>query len=207
VTLTYPRNFPAARDSKRDLKVFKQRLLRAFPELAGLWKLELQKRGAPHYHLMLFGLQSGREEWIKFRLWVALNWYQVVGSGDIMHWQAGTSVNKVKNVKGFKSYLSKYLAKDVEFEDAPGRCWGVIGSIEQYEGDAVVFDASGGQVADMWRVADKLRLASARQVKNVDRRRVAVGRARRRRNSIASRWYVCRVDVLMRYFLEGVLRS
>jgi hypothetical protein len=70
-----------------------------------------------------------------------------------------------------------------------------------------VFDATGAQVADMWRVADKLRLSVARAKVDPDRRAVAIGRARRRRNSRASRWYVCKVEVLMRYFLEGVLRS
>ncbi len=208
-TLTYPANFPSARASKRDLKVFLQRLARAYPEAKGLWKLEPQERGAPHYHLLVLGLgRLDDEAWRVWLMWLATTWYEVVGSGDIRHWAAGTSSERVKHPRAVGGYMSKYFSKKQDFEDStPGRYWGKFGDLGSCLGDAVVFDATGAQVADMWRVADKLRLSVARAKVDPDRRAVAIGRARRRRNSRASRWYVCRVEVLMRYFLEGVLRS
>lgn len=55
LTLTYPGVYAEDwRVWKRDLKVFKQWLERALSSLAGgLWRAELQKRGAPHYHLLI----------------------------------------------------------------------------------------------------------------------------------------------------------
>lgn len=57
VTLTYPAKFPTVSRAKRDLKVFQQRLIRRFPGSGGIWKLEPQERGAPHYHLLIWGFQ------------------------------------------------------------------------------------------------------------------------------------------------------
>jgi hypothetical protein len=55
MTLTYPANFPTVERAKRDLKVFLQRLDRAYPGSGYIWKLEPQERGAPHYHLLVWG--------------------------------------------------------------------------------------------------------------------------------------------------------
>ena len=62
LTLTYPDQWPSARQAKAHLKTFCQRLERVF-ELAGrplalVWRLEFQKRGAPHFHLLLFAPQG-----------------------------------------------------------------------------------------------------------------------------------------------------
>lgn len=208
-TLTYPADYPSARASKRDLKVFLQRLGRAYPGASGLWKLEPQQRGAPHYHLLVMGLgHLDAAAWSRWLLWVARAWYEVVGSGDVRHLVAGTSSERVKHPRAVGGYMAKYFSKKSDFEDeAPGRYWGKFGDLAAHLGDAVVFDATGSQVADMWRVADKLRLSVARAKVDPDRRAAAIARARRRRNSRGSRWYVCSVEVLMRYFLEGVLRS
>lgn len=63
--LTYPDDFPADWGRwKRDLKVFLQRVQYHFPQVAGIWRLELQIRKsgenvglpAPHYHLLTTGL-------------------------------------------------------------------------------------------------------------------------------------------------------
>lgn len=63
--------------------------------------------------------------------WFAVNWYEVVGSGEPRHLAAGTRVETVKSVRGVFAYASKYLAK---VEDDPateyesiGRCWGIMG--------------------------------------------------------------------------------
>lgn len=63
--------------------------------------------------------------------WFAVNWYEVVGSGESRHLAAGTGVEAVKSVRGVYYYASKYMAK---VEDDPaseyesiGRCWGIMG--------------------------------------------------------------------------------
>jgi len=58
VTFTYGRNFPTLRDSKEDLRVVLQRLLRLTArsgcKTAVLWRAETQKRGAVHYHCLIW---------------------------------------------------------------------------------------------------------------------------------------------------------
>lgn len=63
--------------------------------------------------------------------WFAVNWYEVVGSGEPRHLAAGTGVEIVRSMRGMMAYASKYLAK-VEDDPAPeyesiGRCWGIMG--------------------------------------------------------------------------------
>lgn len=55
VTLTYPGVWAADwRVWKNDLRVFKQWLTRSLPSLVGgVWRVEFQKRGAPHFHLLV----------------------------------------------------------------------------------------------------------------------------------------------------------
>lgn len=132
VTLTYPEVFPTVERAKRDIKVFLQRLERQFPDAGYIWKLEPQKRGAPHYHLLVWGCKEGE----LFR-WVVNNWYEIAGNGDFNHWKfhAGAlqgskaCVQKVKSFKGVWSYASKYIGKTFEVAEWgaqwTGRFWGI----------------------------------------------------------------------------------
>ena len=58
MTLTYPIEFPGAREAKEHLKTYCQRLERVFKladkRIAIVWRMELQQRGAVHFHLLLF---------------------------------------------------------------------------------------------------------------------------------------------------------
>lgn len=129
ITLTYPSEWSEdSRKWKNDLRKFFQRLERKITSVGCIWKLEPQKRGAPHFHLLVWGL--GRVPMAELWVWVALNWFQVVGSGDQRHLVAGTRVERIKNWKGVMSYAAKYLGKlfDGAGWDQPGRFWGVKGS-------------------------------------------------------------------------------
>lgn len=62
VTVTYGSEWPSHRDAKSDLRVVLQRWVRlcerAQIRTCVLWRLETQRRGAPHFHLLVW--QSGR---------------------------------------------------------------------------------------------------------------------------------------------------
>ena len=62
--------------------------------------------------------------------WVRRNWFDVVGSGDVKHYKAGTRVDKLHSRQGAFSYASKrYVSKASEVEKLnlkPGRFWGVF---------------------------------------------------------------------------------
>lgn len=105
VTLTYPADWerwaPTARVAKRHLEGFRLRLSRAQGgpvSVPGLWKMEFQQRGAPHYHVLtplpdrLPG-PDGEPEAITD--WVSRTWSQVVGTYgvDEAHLRAGTGVD------------------------------------------------------------------------------------------------------------------
>lgn len=131
VTLTYPEAFPACDDHetyKGHLNHFTVSLRRYFHNrVSGIWKLEFQKRGAAHYHLLLLGIPQQSLE--SFRTWTALEWFKVVGSGDDKHLRAGTGVEAAKSANGAACYLAKYISKDDQTRPGnfTGRYWGVIG--------------------------------------------------------------------------------
>lgn len=126
LTLTYPSEWsPAPTDWKRDLDTFSKRLAREYPAAAAVWVLEFQKRGAPHFHLLVFGVAR-----IDYR-WLGRAWYEIVGSGDEKHLRAGTRVEQARKWNALQAYVSKYVSKneskDLPVPDGVGRWWGVLG--------------------------------------------------------------------------------
>jgi hypothetical protein len=127
VTLTYPRKYPEdpAR-CKGHLKALRRRLQRKFGEFAAFWRLGIQKRGAWHFHLLLFvGPSIGPIG--EVRRFISSSWYEVTGKVSEGHLHAGTRVVAVKKWKQATSYVERYLAKPEEFPEGlqTGRIWGV----------------------------------------------------------------------------------
>lgn len=123
ITLTYPAEWPAETATcKAHLDAFTKRLVRRFPHASLLWKLEYQRRGAPHYHLLLFNVP-----FLNAKV-VAAWWYDIVGSRRPEHLAAGTECKRARGWGGVMHYVSKYLAKhtDCGSDTSPGRFWGVV---------------------------------------------------------------------------------
>jgi len=132
VTLTYPKDFPTVERSKRDLKIFLQRMKRKYPEAGYIWKLEPQDRGAPHFHMLVWGVKT--KELFK---WVSDNWFDIAGQGDQNAYlfllgvlrDSKPCVSKVRSWRGVWSYASKYLGKTFEVAQWgnkwTGRYWGI----------------------------------------------------------------------------------
>jgi hypothetical protein len=130
-TMTYPGEFSNdPRVWKRDLDVFIHRLKREFPDLCGTWRLEPQKRGAPHFSGFLWGCD--RLETFEGKKWFSLQWFEVVGSGDERHLWAGTGISRELMVETRIFYLAKYQTKaekggvSQQFDYPVGRYWGVF---------------------------------------------------------------------------------
>ncbi len=131
-TLTYPNEFPLdAQTFKRHLDVFGKRFLRAYPDAGFFWKLEFQKRGAPHFHPMFFGLhlQEKTRALSRFREWLAETWFEVVNSGDGKHLAAGTSAEIMRSSVAILRYCAGYVSKaDQTLTGVKvGRYWGIVG--------------------------------------------------------------------------------
>lgn len=142
VTLTYHRNWPKDRGGrKRHLDAFRKRLERKLGRFPAVWRLEFQKRGAPHYHLLLF-LEPGqvarefgqgrrelrREALSRLRCAVSWLWHEVAEPDSPEHFVAGTQVQEVRSWRGVNAYAAKYMAKLEKLDPsaAPiGRFWGL----------------------------------------------------------------------------------
>lgn len=131
VTLTYPDDIPDTKKAKRDIDAFGKRFLREYPEGCFIWRVEEVRRKsgvnagefAPHFHALVYGPAL-----VPLRKFCSRAWYDVVGSGDVKHLNAGTSVDRVHSFGGIMRYVSKYIAKeDVGGGVWTGRVWGVIG--------------------------------------------------------------------------------
>jgi hypothetical protein len=127
VTLTYPHEYPEDPElCKRHLKALRKRLQREYGSFAAFWRLGIQRRGAWHFHLLLFvGPSSGPIG--ELRRYIASSWYEVTGKVSEGHLRTGTRVEAVKKWKQVTSYVERYMAKPEEFPEGlqTGRIWGI----------------------------------------------------------------------------------
>lgn len=191
VTLTYPQSYPTPTKAKEDLRAFLKRLRRHWPEAAAIWKIEPQKRGAPHFHLLVLGIKHLDKNWL------SRAWYEVVGSGDERHFRAGTAVEAVRSYRGAMAYVSKYLGKEQWLDEADGegwgRWWGIEGDLARFAALIVPLDLDRGEMARLARVLDKLRVGQVRARTLQGKRRIeALKRAKQRRSwlSRSATWMV-----------------
>lgn len=165
LTITYPMAFSRdGRHVKNDLDNFKTWLRRTFPEIKGIWFLEFQMRGAPHFHLLLsLELPHLGEVVMKKRTRkhdshtsqsyrtvqsvedkASLAWYRIVGSGDEKHLRAGVCWEILENSEAAIRYAGKHAAKPHQ-KQVPeqymsvGRFWGKFGGLKIVGGEDLEF--------------------------------------------------------------------
>lgn len=145
VTLTWPREWTRLPYKwKEMLETFRKRLHRRHPESWFFWKLEFQQRGAPHYHLLLFGPERLDSRQLH------QDWYEIVGSHQLAHWRYGVDVKLLREWRQVTGYCSKYAAKVDQSTDTDGvgRYWGIGSRANRVE---TVIE---GQVSDaeFWQI-------------------------------------------------------
>jgi len=64
----------------------------------------------------------------RFTEWLSRNWYDVAGTGDLRHYNAGTNVKVLTSKREVFFYVSKYMGKTETDAGCkcPGRFWGVV---------------------------------------------------------------------------------
>lgn len=157
VTLTYPGDWlavaPNGRAAKKHLDEFRHRYRRAWgTDLLCVWKLEFQRRGAPHFHLMMVppkGRAHSRSDaagsGLPFKAWLSVVWADIVDHPDpiehMNHLAAGTGVDfaegaRLSDPRRAAIYFTKhgsFSAKEYQHivpepwrtpGDGPGRFWG-----------------------------------------------------------------------------------
>src|SRR5918995_851947 len=127
ITLTYPHEYPEDPEvCKNHLKALRKRLQRKCEDFAGFWRLGIQRRGAWHFHLLLFvGPSIGSVD--ELRSFISSSWYEVTGKVSEGHLRAGTRVVAVQRWREVTSYVVRYMAKPEEFPKGlqTGRIWGI----------------------------------------------------------------------------------
>lgn len=156
VTLTYPGDWevvaPDGASVKRHMVLWRKRFQREYGEAARyIWKLEFQRRGAPHIHLWMAPPMSPGRSGRGFAQWLSDVWAQVVDHPDpeqeARHRLAGTAIDVRNGLKScdpkrlaiyFTKHSSPNLDGDKEYQHivpelwrrpgrGPGRFWGVYG--------------------------------------------------------------------------------
>lgn len=156
VTLTYPGDWEAVASDgasvKRHMVLWRKRFQREYGEPARyIWKLEFQRRGAPHIHLWMAPPMSPGRSGRGFAQWLSETWAQVVDHPDAeqkaRHRLAGTAIDVRNGLRAcdpkrlaiyFTKHSSPNLHGDKEYQHivpelwrhpgrGPGRFWGVYG--------------------------------------------------------------------------------
>jgi hypothetical protein len=156
VTLTYPGDWecvaPNGASVKRHMVLWRKRFQREWGEPARyIWKLEFQRRGAPHIHLWMAPPHTVGRSGCKFRDWLSAEWADIVAHPDpqqrARHVLAGTAVDVLNGLRAcdpkrlaiyFTKHSSPNQLGDKEYQHivpecwhapgrGPGRFWGVHG--------------------------------------------------------------------------------
>lgn len=117
-------------ECKRHLDSWGKRMLYYFPLCFIIWRIELQKRGVPHFHMLIYGgpqiinKKGANKEVFE---WMRKQWCEVTGQTGVAL-EAATRYEAIRSMRGVHRYLTKYLAKVEEDKSLiPGRQWGIVG--------------------------------------------------------------------------------
>lgn len=156
VTLTYPGDWiavvPTPEVAHEQLRTLQKRWERKYGKAEACWKLEFQRRGAPHFHLLL---RLPAVALPAVRAWIARQWFEIVASGDERHLRAGTAVDVSWRGWDGPAAIARYFGKhglwttkeyqhDVpEAWDTSGRWWGLwnldrVREVVQLDDDASI---------------------------------------------------------------------
>lgn len=146
LTMTYPGDWlvvaPDGAAVKRHLDRFRKRYTRKYGVMRCVWKLEFQRRGAPHFHLFTTVPEGVSTK--DFRDWVAEAWSVVVNHPDPVQraagLAAGTAVDlyeasKMSDPKRVAVYFTKHgLLAGKDYQNNPPAEWEGTGSVGRFWG-------------------------------------------------------------------------
>lgn len=121
LTLTFSGS-PSPKQAKIALNRFLMRIRRSFSWVSGVWRLEPQQRGAPHFHLMLFRLPFVPQRKLQ------QSWEACTGEG-----MSRVDIRLARGLRSVMAYVSKYIGKATP-EDVDGSL--VNASYLNHEGDS-----------------------------------------------------------------------
>ena len=170
----------------RALRKLKDRFRRAVPTGLAAWKLEPQRRGAPHYHLVVVvslnelarvvgpprpttveqcdegPLELMRE---RFEAWLLRQWREVTGQRSITQ----VRVEEPRAAGGLRRYMSKYMAKGtpVPLDWEGHRFWGFWGQWPRTTIDCRLYGDGRWRLRRMVRAWTRAKRRAARAAKGL----------------------------------------
>lgn len=128
---------------RQDFEAFRRRLERAYPNIACVWRLELENRKSgdykgeimPHFHIIVWlpddmkncaSLIVDKDKNHHWSQW----WHDITQCESEVHLKyRGCDISKIKSRRHAYHYVSKYAAKQSDDEIEIGRRWGRIGTV------------------------------------------------------------------------------
>ena len=126
ITLTWPDwAAPEGRAFREPWARFRKRLAYAWPDVGGVYRVELTRKGVVHIHAIAYGIPADRKAIKSFREWVAVAWSECVRADhQERRRRVGSSVEVPKLGRAVQRYVSKYVGKpETPVDLRIGRWW------------------------------------------------------------------------------------
>jgi len=110
-----------------DFHAWISRIKRKLVTCQYVWRLEMQKRGVPHFHVVLWPPNHSKAcQSLPYREWLSAQWHQVVSPGDKAHSRHGAKIDQLNSYRHAAIYVSKYVSKETTTDGVAyrGRRWG-----------------------------------------------------------------------------------
>jgi hypothetical protein len=129
VTLTWRWNQRNDEEAYKTLRRWHRRMCKVFGRRACVWRKELQKRGAIHYHLFALDAENWTYEGMRDEWLIATQ-----QEGDTAARAYGVHCKQVdiltqKDAGVIVAYMCKYASKDAD--NTKGRAWGILAKNEK----------------------------------------------------------------------------
>lgn len=99
ITLTFA-GYPTNAQAKEALRRLKMRISRKHPKACFVWRMEYQKRGSIHFHLVCFALPFWQQSDLQ-QVWTKC-------TGEV---SSRADIRLIRSKRGVMHYVSKYIAK------------------------------------------------------------------------------------------------
>lgn len=157
ITLTLPGDWEAVAPTPAAFRAIVQRFRDRYrfawgAQIQGVWKMEFQRRGAPHLHILMTpptGIAGGHLKH-EFPRWLSLAWAESVGAVGHereKHEKAGTGIDYVgegyRDPRRIALYFGKHgMFEKKDYQNEMPRCWR----------DAIAQGESGAQFWGVWQL-------------------------------------------------------
>lgn len=126
ITLTWPDwARPEGREFRQPWSRFRKRLAYDWPDVGGVQRVELTRKGVVHIHAVAYGVKPGRANVRAFREWVAVAWSECVRADkQEVRRRVGSSVEVPRQGNAVQRYVAKYMSKpETPVDLRIGRWW------------------------------------------------------------------------------------